>query len=953
MSTNKLYRRLPLLSALLILATTIGCRAPTATPAKLVGPTVASPQLTSTQLPVPSPSRVAPQPAMFRGNPQHTGVYAKAIDFGEWSFYASGPVANSPVLVGDTLYFSTMTGTFYALDPTTQQVRWQASFPPAIFSSPAVSGDMIYFGGLDNYLHALDAITGQERWNFSTGGAIISSPAVDNGLVFFGNTNGTFYALNAASGEEQWHFQTSGEIISSPLVQEGLVVFASSDSSVYALDKIKGTKIWKFVAEGGIQASPASAESTVFITSMSENLSAHAIDLQTGKTLWNTNFGPVVSSPVVTDGVVYAANVQGTVAAVNAMDGTPLWTFEANSPIVSSMGVSQDQVILGDADGWVHALDRQSGKEIWSFQTNGEIWSSPALTENNIFIGSTDGYLYALDNHGPKLVPAPTPTPLPIEPTPTMLPEPPAPSQEGTDGMPWWNDRVFYEVFVRSFKDSNGDGNGDLQGLIEKLDYLNDGNLSTTSDLGITGLWLMPITESPSYHGYDVVDYRQIEQDYGSNADFQQLVSEAHRRGIAVIVDMVMNHTSNQNPWFIQAAYPGTRYENWYIWSPTDPGYKSPWDTQVWQKSPPLNFDSMRAYHSLKDYYYGLFWSGMPDLNYRNGAVTAEMFDILRFWLKDMNVDGLRLDAVRHLIEDGSILENTPETHAWLQNFDNYVHTLKPDMLTVGEIWDDTANITPYVPDEVDIAFEFKLAEAIIAGINSADNRGLYQQMETVLSTYPEGQFATFLTNHDITRLMTQLEEDSARAKVAAALLLTSPGVPFIYYGEEIGLIGAKPDDIDLRRPMQWDSSQTAGFTTGTPWVPPGKNSTSVNVSTQTADPTSLLDHYRSLIRLRQEHSALRTGNTWLVKSSAPQIYSILRHSSDENILVVSNLSAEPVSGYKLALESGPLQENVKASFIMGQGQPKSPMRNAQGGFDAFTPLTEIPPYTTWIFLLQ
>jgi alpha-amylase len=953
MSAHKSYRKLSLLASLLIMVATFGCTSSTATPTLLASPTTHV-QPTSTQPPHPtSTPKVISQYATFRGNAQHTGVYAKNGDYGEWAFFAGGPIASSPVLVGDSLYFSTMAGIFYALDPSTQQVRWQVSFPPGIFSSPAIFGGNLFFGGLDNKLHALDATTGQEKWNFTAGSPIISSPAVDGGTVYFGATDGIFYALDAANGKEKWRYQTSAEIISSAQVEDGLVLFASTDSFVYALDATNGAKKWMYLAESAIQATPAIADHVVYITSLSENLSAYAIDLQTGKALWKTNFGPAASSPVVLDGVVYAANLQGTVAAANTRDGAPLWTFQANSPVISSLGVSQDQVVFGDADGRIRALDRQKGKELWSYQTNGEIWSSPALAGNNLFIGSSDGYLYTLNNQGPQLALAPTATPLPLEPTPTMLPEPPAPSQVGTSGLPWWNDRIFYEVFVRSFKDSNGDGNGDLQGLIDKLDYLNDGDPSTTSDLGITGLWLMPVTESPSYHGYDVVDYRQIEHDYGSNADFQELVSEAHKRGIVVIVDMVMNHTSNQNPWFVQAAYPGTRYENWYIWSPTDPGYLSPWDSQVWQKSPPLTFESMRAYHALTDYYYGLFWSGMPDLNYRNGAVTAEMFDILRFWLEDMNVDGLRLDAVRHLIEDGPIQENTPETHAWLQNFDNYVHTLKPDALTVGEIWDDTAKVVPYIPDEVDIAFEFKFAESIIKAINTGDNTGLISQMNTVLSSYPDGQFGTFLTNHDITRLMTQLQGDPARAKLAAALLLTSPGVPFIYYGEEIGLMGTKPDDIDLRRPMQWDGSPTAGFTTGTPWVPPGKNLATVNVATEEDDPASLLNQYRLLIQLRQEHPALRTGETWLVNSSVAQIYSFLRQSNDENVLVVANLSAEAVSGYQLTLDSGPLQKNIIASLLMGEGQPKPLTSNPRGGFNSYTPLSEIPPYTTLVILLQ
>src|SRR5574341_1386720 len=258
----------------------------------------------------------------------------------------------------------------------------------------------------------------------------------------------------------------------------------------------------------------------------------------------------------------------------------------------------------------------------------------------------------------------------------------------------WWNDRIFYEVFVRSFYDSDGDGIGDLQGLISRLDYLNDGDPSTTSDLGVTGLWLMPVMESPSYHGYDASDYYQIEQDYGSNEDFQQFVDEAHRRGMVVIIDMMLNHTSNLHSWFLDSQTPGSEHEDWYIWRTDDPGYLGPWGEQVW--------------HPLGDrYYYGIFWSGMPDLNYENPEVTAAMQDVARFWLEDMGVDGFRLDAVRHLIEDGQTQANTAQTHEWLEGFFAYVKSVNPDDLLVGEVWDSQVAIRPYIGGQLEIEFEF------------------------------------------------------------------------------------------------------------------------------------------------------------------------------------------------------------------------------------------------------
>jgi hypothetical protein len=232
-------------------------------------------------------------------------------------------------------------------------------------------------------------------------------------------------------------------------------------------------------------------------------------------------------------------------------------------------------IYFGNIDGRFFALDPRSGDELWRFQTQGEIWSSPAVAGEGVYFGSYDSNLYALRRQGPQLALAPTATSRPLLPTPTMLPKSDQPIPVGTAGQPWWNDRIFYEVFVRSFKDSNGDGNGDLKGLISQLDYLNDGDPATTQDLGVTGLWLMPVTESPSYHGYDVMDYKTVEQDYGTNEDVKQLIAEAHKRGMVVIVDLVMNHTSSQHPWFVEAQQPGSEHENWYIWQNENPAYLS------------------------------------------------------------------------------------------------------------------------------------------------------------------------------------------------------------------------------------------------------------------------------------------------------------------------------------------------------------------------------------------
>lgn len=527
--------------------------------------------------------------------------------------------------------------------------------------------------------------------------------------------------------------------------------------------------------------------------------------------------------------------------------------------------------------------------------------------------------------------------------TPTPLPEPVGKVRRGTGGLPWWNDQVFYEVFVRSFKDGNGDGIGDLRGLIDCLDYLNDGDPATTSDLGVTGLWLMPVAESPSYHGYDTVDYKTIEQDYGTNDDFKQLIAEAHKRNMVVIVDLVMNHTSSQHPWFLDAAKPGSEHEWWYIWSTDPPSYRSPWGTAVW--------------HRLGDrYYYGLFWEGMPDLNYENGAVTLAMRDIIHFWLTDMEVDGFRLDAVRHLIEDGAVQANTPDTHAWLQDFHRYVRSLAPDALMVGEAWDKTAEMVKYVGGQVDVVFEFELAQAMLDAAWRNDATSLARVQQNVLDSYPAGQYATFLTNHDQNRVINQLRDNVPAARAAATLLLTNPGVPFVYYGEEIGMRGAKPDER-IRTPMQWDATAGGGFTAGTPWQAFQADWQTVNVAAQEGDPESLLGHYRALIHLRLAQPALRAGDMLLVDTGTRSVYAFLRSGEGETVLVVVNLSAKPVTDYRLSLADGPLSAAPQAALLLAMpgvaGQVNAPMPNAAGGFDGYVPLPELPAYGSLVIELK
>jgi glycosidase len=506
----------------------------------------------------------------------------------------------------------------------------------------------------------------------------------------------------------------------------------------------------------------------------------------------------------------------------------------------------------------------------------------------------------------------------------------------------WWNDRVFYEVFVRSFYDSNGDGTGDLQGLIQKLDYLNDGDPNTNTDLGVTGLWLMPIMEAASYHGYDTIDFRQVEKDYGTNEDFKKLVTEAHKRGIAVIIDLVLNHTSDRSPWFIKSAQGDPQYNKWYIWSDTDPGYSGPFGEQVW-------------FPKNNRYYYAVFSSEQPDLNYFNPAVTDEMKSIGRFWLQDMGADGFREDAAKHLIESGRKQENTGETRAWLKDWQAYLESINPNVLTVAEVMSSSNVVSPYVKNHhANLAFEFDLAQAMLGSVRAGSNDNVINTQEQSLDFFPPGQYAAFLTNHDQNRVMTSLSGDVARAKVAASMLLTNPGVPFIYYGEEIGMQGAKPDER-IRAPMQWDATpETGGFTTGKPWEALGEGASAANVAGESADPNSLLSHYRNLIRLRYEHAALREGDFTLVDSGAAKgVYAYLRHSADETLLVLLNLSQDDVSRYSLNLGKGPLQGTPHATVVFGEGEVSAPAVNAGGGFDSYIPIQTLPATSTMVIQLK
>lgn len=507
----------------------------------------------------------------------------------------------------------------------------------------------------------------------------------------------------------------------------------------------------------------------------------------------------------------------------------------------------------------------------------------------------------------------------------------------GGEPAPWTRGGTCYEVFVRSFQDSDGDGVGDLNGLIQKLDYINDGDPDSHRDLGAQCIWLMPVAESPSYHGYDVVDYYAVDREYGTADDFKRLMAEAHRRGIYVLVDMVLNHSSSQHPWFLDAAHdPQSRYRDWYLFSAQHPGVRNPWGSDNWHRSPYRD-----------EFYFGLFWSGMPDLNVENPEVVAETKRIASFWLDSMGVDGFRLDAIKHLVEAGrgAQVEHQPGTHVFLRDWSAHVRAEKPDAYTVGEVWDSIGAILPYYPDQLTSHFMFQLSDDILESVKAGNTARLYGGYLRLQDTLPGYRYSPFLRNHDESRTMTVLGGDDAKARMASALLLTLPGLPFVYYGEEIGIAGDKPDE-NLRTPMHWSSAAGAGFTTGTPWRAPQADWATRNVAAQDADPGSLLNLHRRLIHLRAAHPALATGRLVPLTTSNPAVAAFVRREGDRAVLVVANLGTTAASGVSVSSEAGalPARENGPSNSLFGEEDAAPLAVGADGRVQGYVPFATLAP---------
>jgi alpha-glucosidase len=498
----------------------------------------------------------------------------------------------------------------------------------------------------------------------------------------------------------------------------------------------------------------------------------------------------------------------------------------------------------------------------------------------------------------------------------------------------WYDTAVVYEIYPRSFQDSDGDGVGDLPGIISRLDYLNDG---TPESLGVDAIWLTPIYPSPLFDfGYDIADYEAIDPLYGTLDDFERLTAEARRRGIRIVMDLVANHTSHLHPWFqASKSSRGSAKRDWYVWRDPAP-----------DGGPPNNWISVfggpawTSDEATGQYYLHSFLAEQPDLNWRNPEVREAIFDVVRFWMA-RGVDGFRLDAIAHIAKDELLRDNPPSSetlstvplrstgyesqihlynqnqpviHEWLSALRAVVDEDGKPRLLVSEIYGlDPEDVARYHgafgPPEMNMSFNFGVlqsqwrADEVRAAVDAFESR------------LPSGIWPNIvLNNHDQSRFVSRHDADGRgeeRARVAAILLLTLRGAAFLYYGEEIGMrdgevpremlqdpVGVRfwpdnPGRDPARTPMQWQPGPGAGFTDGSPWLPIGPETGSINVASEHADPDSMLSLYRRLIWLRKSSAALRAGTYRPIDGTPPGTFCYLRDTGSERILVALNFGDE------------------------------------------------------------
>ncbi len=463
------------------------------------------------------------------------------------------------------------------------------------------------------------------------------------------------------------------------------------------------------------------------------------------------------------------------------------------------------------------------------------------------------------------------------------------------------NYRNYYEVFLYSYCDSNGDGIGDINGLISKLDYIND--------MGFNGIWLMPVMQSTTYHKYDVIDYYTVDKEYGTNEDFINLADECHKRGIKLIIDMVINHTSVQNEWF-KSACQSLKHENCgqeqCIYKDLCPQHNPYCSYYNFTDEKPTSNDWYSV--SGTDYYYeGIFWDQMPDLNLDNEQVWNELEKIASYWLIDMKCDGFRLDAAKEYFSG-----DTDKNVAVLKRFCDYCKSIKSDCYNVAEVWDSFTLYTKYYDSGIDSVFGFTLAQEdgkIVKTLNSSGTNNSAKSFaeaqalisKVIHSNNKNAIDAPFLTNHDTARAAGYFSGDSDKIKMAAGMILTMQGSPFVYYGEEIGMSGSGKHE-NIRTPMLWSNENSNGMTNG-PKDAVIQPSAFEAVDKQLDDPASILNYYKRALRIRNENPEIARGSVTEIALENADTCAVKRNYNGSSLTIVYNFSHETLNLTDAALE--------------------------------------------------
>ncbi len=492
----------------------------------------------------------------------------------------------------------------------------------------------------------------------------------------------------------------------------------------------------------------------------------------------------------------------------------------------------------------------------------------------------------------------------------------------------WWKSAVFYQIYPKSFQDSDGDGLGDIPGIISRLDYL--------EKLGVDGIWLSPVLDSPQVdNGYDISDYRAIWPPYGAMRDMERLISEAKKRGISIIMDLVLNHTSDRHPWFREALKGRDNpYHDYYVWREGEPGtppndMRACFGGSAWEYVPELG-----------QYYFHQYAVQQPDLNWDNPRVRRELYDMIRFWV-NKGVEGFRLDVIDSIAKepDKKITARGPKLHEYVRELSANAF-IEPGIVTVGEAWSaDTGEAKKWsAPDGSELSMVFQFEHICLdqsfekwdaVPLPLPKLKRCFERWQREL--HGEGWNSLFLENHDLPRVVSRWGDDTAfrveSAKCLAAMLYGMEGTPYIYQGEEIGMTNVPlglsdyedvetvnmiaerrargyPDGEILasararsrdnaRTPMQWDASENAGFTTGRPWFAVNENYRGINVRSALADPDSVFYFYQKLIALRKKHPVFRDGEFTLLEPEDEALFVYTRCTDAERLLVICNMSGD------------------------------------------------------------